>query len=75
MEYLTVKEAADKASKCLAFITSALENNEGISPDAQLRLSEARVAMNELHKALPRHLLAKSRTEYVYKNRDNEIYI
>lgn len=75
MEYLTVKEAADKASTCLSFITLAIQCNEGISPDVQARLSDTRVALNKLHRVLPYHLLAKSKTDYVYKNKIGKIVI
>lgn len=75
MEYLTIKEAADKASTCLSFITLAIQCNEGISPDVQAHLSDVRVSLNKLYKVLPYHLLAKSKTDYVLKDPNGKIVI
>jgi len=75
MEYLTIKEAADKASTCVSFITFATQSNEGISPEVKVRLSDVRVALNKLHRVLPSYLLAKNRSDYVWKNQNGKIVI
>lgn len=75
MEYLTVKDAAWKASICLNFIEAAVKDNDGVSLIVGQRLSEAQKALIRLHDSLPSHMLSKTKNDYVYKNQNSKIMI
>ena len=68
MEYLTVKEAADKALSCLSDIESSVGSNVGLAGDVKTQLTKAQEEVSILYDKLPSNMLATNGAGYIPKN-------